>query len=332
MGEVMNRLSQPNLEPAPAFEGRSTLDDARPFSRRKSGLCQPVSGLSQLSAIVLLGGAVGRSAFRAALDRAIVDLPVEAGRTVLTQWLDHCASLAQSIPTQSLPVRLLVDHSAQLPQIQGRSHATLNFSVERDPSEFRGTGGLLRDIAHGYGEDDYLLVANAVQLLREPLTVLAEDLFAQSAPVVVVSHVDGTPSGIMLVKCGCLREIPEIGFVDMKEQGLGMIARRHTVKVLERSTPTALPIRTYVNYLAALRQIHRPSDSQAKHEDWERTFAIVEEGAEVAAGSTIHDSVVLRGGRVEKGAVVINSVVCAGGVVRKGQIVTDELVKGQGRR
>jgi hypothetical protein len=332
MGNVMNRLTQPNLEPVSAFDCRSAVEEARHFSPRNSGLCQPASGLSQLSAIVLLGGAVGPSAFRAALDRAIVDLPVEAGHTVLTQWQDQCASLAQSIPSDSLPVRLLVDHSAQLPQVRGRHHATLNFSVERDPSEFRGTGGLLRDIAHVYSDDDYLLVANAVQLLREPLTVLADDLFAQSAPVVVVSHADRTPSGIMLVRSGCLREIPEIGFVDMKEQGLGMIARCHTVKVLERSKPTALPIRTYVNYLAALRQIHRPSDSQAKLEDWESCFAIVEEGAEVAAGSTVHDSVVLRGGRVEKGAVVINSVVCAGGVVRKGQIVTDELVKGQGRR
>ena len=35
------------------------------------------------------------------------------------------------------------------------------FRVERDQSEYRGTGGVLRDLAQKYEPDDLILVANA---------------------------------------------------------------------------------------------------------------------------------------------------------------------------
>jgi hypothetical protein len=263
----------------------------------------------------------------------MVELPVERDRTVLSHWCDHCVALAQSAGINGLSIRLLVDQTGQLPADRNPTDPSIRLMIERDPSEFRGTGGLLRDIARDYADDDRLLVANAIQLLRTPLALLAADLAAESAPVVVVSHADGTPSGMMLVRCGCLRDLPEIGFVDMKEQGLGAIARRHTVKVLERMEPTGYPIRTYVNYLSALRHFHADSALASNAtEDWESRFSVVEQGTDVAAGAIVHDSVVLRGGRVEKGAVVINSVVCAGGVVQRGKTVIDELVTAAGRR
>ena len=335
----MNRLGQPNLEPAPAFELRGHASPVahlrkthpdQPLVRHVGELDSQPGALRRLRAVVLLAGAVGASGFRAAVGRALVDLPIETGRTILSQWWDECASVAESSSIKPLPVRILVDGSAQSPTVP-QTDTWLQFTVERDPSEFRGTGGLLRDIARNYAEEDYLLVANGAQILQTPLAQLAHDLAIQTAPVVVVSHADGTPSGAMLVRCDCLREIPSIGFVDMKEQGLGMIARRHTVKVLQQAVPTAFPVRTFVNYLAALRQVHRPVGG-SKIEDWESSFGIVESGAEVASDATVHDSVVLSGSRVEKGAVVINSVVCPGAVVARGRTVTDELVKPTGRR
>jgi hypothetical protein len=329
----MNRLSQPNLERASNFETPGLRVEGAPRIHLEKSLPGLPPALENLKAIVLLAGAVGPSAFRASLDRAIVDLPIEAGRTVLSHWQDHCRGLANSLGINHLPVRLLVDQAAQLPSDSSASEPSIRLTIERDPSEFRGTGGLLRDVAQGHGGNEWLLVTNAVQLLRTPLSEAAFDLARQSAPVVVVSHEDGTPSGIMLIRCDCLAGIPEIGFIDMKEQGLGIIAKRHSVKVLQRAAPTGYPIRTYVNYLTSLRRYHAGADARSnKREDWESCFAIVEEGAGVAAGATVHDSVVLKGGRVEKGAVVINSVVCAGGVVRRGQTVTDELVTASGRR
>src|SRR5579859_5443849 len=259
----MNRLTQPNLEPTPEFADAGLRVQGAPqialeleILRHAPRLPSAVSALADLKGVVLLAGAVGPSAFRSGLDRAIVELPLEKYRTVLAHWRDHCAGLAQLIEIQHLPVRLLVDHTSQLPSVSHQPDSSTQLSVERDPSELRGTGGLLRDIAQGYRDDDWLLVANAVQVLWTPLALLATDLAEQSAPVAVVSHSEGTPSGIMLVRCGCLRDIPDIGFVDMKEQGLGIVARRHTVKVLERTEPTAYPIRTYVNYLTALRRYH----------------------------------------------------------------------------
>src|SRR5690606_20299334 len=98
----------------------------------------------------------------------------------------------------------------------------------RDPVEYRGIGGVLRDLAGDYHRDDYILVANAAQLLLSPLselaTLLAESDADGPADVSLISHRDGTPSGLMLIRCGSLWCIPQVGYVDMKEQALPMIA------------------------------------------------------------------------------------------------------------
>jgi len=347
----MNRLIEQNFQPSPGFDiAPRSINDA---SRHRPGH-EPANGkpaaawvrpnqtpfvaLTRLRGVLLLGGSVGTSQFRSSIRRSIIGLPIEDNQTLLTHWREHCGELAKTLNQEGLPVRLILDQTAHMPEPVALSHEPIQLSVERDPVEFRGTGGLLRDLAQGYHDDDYLLVATAVQLLQIPLPVITAELANQLAPVVVVSHSDGTPSGIMLLRCNCLRDLPLVGFVDMKEQGLGIIARRHTVKVLQRAHPTGLPIRTHISYLSAIRQYHQDRVSTSncgapspKLEDWERAFAIVEEGAVVSPSAKIHDSVILKGGRVEADAVVVNSVVCDGGVVKRGQVVADELIKSGGR-
>ena len=97
---------------------------------------------------------------------------------------------------------------------------TANFAVERDLSEYRGTGGVLRDLTAEYDDDDLILVANAAQVLLEPLPIIAAELYGKKADVAVVAHEDGTPSGLMLIRCKALRQIAATGFVDMKGQAL----------------------------------------------------------------------------------------------------------------
>jgi len=117
----------------------------------------------------------------------------------------------------------------------------------------------------------------------------------------------------------------------MKEQALPALAARHRVSVLQRPRPVGLSIRTLSQYMNALRHVHRragpdPSATDAFHEDWKQTFAIVEPDAKVARNVVIHDSVILNGARVDEGAVVVGSVVCPGAVVGKGRMVVDEIV------
>src|SRR5207244_5814233 len=108
-----------------------------------------------------------------------------------------------------------------------------------------------------YADDDLIVVANAAQILLEPLPAIVAELEKAGGDVSVVAHEDGTPSGIMLLACKTLRLIAEAGYVDMKEQALPQIAAQFDVRVLSRRRPTGFSIRTLEDYIHALRFHHR---------------------------------------------------------------------------
>jgi mannose-1-phosphate guanylyltransferase len=284
-----------------------------------------------LRGLVLLAGTVRPGHMGSLIGRPIFDLPLEQGGSILESWRRQAARLADLTAAGTLPIRIMLDRAAPDPQASVAEDPAAPVSVERDPFEYRGTGGVLRDLAVGYADDDLLLVANASQVLTEPFAELALELMSIGGDVGIVSHADGSPSGILLVRCGAVRELPAAGFVDMKEQALPMIARHHSVRVLERQRPTALPTRSLSEYVAALRAHHGrlagvAEESDPFAEDWETRFAIVEEGGWKHPNARMHDSVVLRGGRVETNAVVVQSLVCGGGEVRRGLMAVDAVV------
>ena len=202
-------------------------------------------------------------------------------------------------------------------------------TFDRDPSEWRGTGGVLRDISTHYAPDDLLLVANAAQFLLRPLVALVAELKALGADVAVLSHRDGTPTTLMLVRCGCLKGLPEVGFVDMKEQGIPLLAATHDVRAVCVEQGVTLGLRTTKSYLAGLRALHL-RDKTNQDDNWRSAFALTEEGTQVDSTARLHDSVVLRGGRVGSGAVLVRSVVCAGGIVPARSTIVDKLVTKEG--
>jgi hypothetical protein len=139
----------------------------------------------------------------------------------------------------------------------------------------------------------------------------------------------------MLIACRALREIAAEGFVDMKEQALPRIAGRFDVRVLNRSRPSGLPLRTLDDYVTALRYHHRRLRDDGVREtevadplaeNLAPAFALVEPGAEVDASARLHDAIVLSGGVVEAGAVLVRSVVCPGGVVRRERSIINQFV------
>jgi hypothetical protein len=283
--------------------------------------------LAHLRAMVLLGGSVRAGAFGNAIGRLVFQLPLEADSTIVDSWSLATADLAQ-LAEQVVPLRVMIDRAAPQPLPINNARA---IDIERDPFDFRGTGGVLRDLASQYASDDYLLVANAAQILCDPLADIASALSTMGGDLSIVSHLDGTPSGLMLVRCGALASIPEHGFVDMKEQALPAIAKDHRVTVLHRQHPTALPVRTLSDYIQALRNHHqrrsgKSAPSSAFSETWESTFSLIEEGASFDPSAKLHDSVVLRGGRVEAGAVAVQSVICPGGILKRGEVKIDSLI------
>ncbi len=286
--------------------------------------------LAHLRAVVLLGGSVRSTPLSESIDRSLLDLPLDANGSIFNHWLAQAADLARHAGLERLPVRVMVNRNTAEP-VSATPPYYGAFRVERDLSEYRGTGGIVRDLAVEYADDDLILVCNGAQILLDPLAAIATALDRKHGDVTLISHNDGTPSGAMLLTCKTLRIVPETGFVDMKEQALPAIARKYEVTVIHRRRPTGLTVRTQNDYISALRQYHsrrvgKPTLSDPLAEDWQPAFSIVEQGATVDSRAHVHDSVVLRGAIVEAGAVVVRSIICPGAVVRRDRQAVDQLI------
>lgn len=341
---VPSRLAThtPPAPPAGTADANSTLaapiEDAHVHSDRpvdltilaRSDSTLLGRGLKRLKAVILLGGKVRESPLSMAIGRSRLDLPLDETGTILNHWLTQCDELAQRAALEQLLVRVTVDQTSHEPKTIDSKYAHM-VRVERDQSSFRGTGGLIADIAADYADDDLLLVGNAHQVLLDPLWAIAAALDHKTGDFTLISHRDGTASGLMLLSCRTVREISRIGYIDLKEQALPTIAKRHDVRVVHCRQPTGLPLFTLADYITSLQQHYRRRERRRARvaplsEDYNRHFAIVEDGATVAPDAYLHDAVVLRGATVEAGAAAIRSLVCPGAAIRRGKLMSDQLV------
>ena len=339
---------------------------ARPATPPRAAASAPASGrdavdpadaLRRLRAMVLLAGRMRPSALTAGAGRPVLELPIghrgdgEEGpvERLIDGWLRWGQAAAEASRLEWLPTRVVVNDRGDAPAAESPGAGYVArpadaFAIDLDAHQYRGTGGVLRDLAADYGDDDLLLVCNAHQVLLDPLSALLRALggrVARGADVALVAHDDGTPGGPMLLRCGALRKINAVGYVDMKEQALPRIADAGDVRVVRSRRATGLPIRDHVGYVAALAGYHRHLARRGGRgrggagphplgvplaEDFSRHFALIEPGGEVDASAYLHDSVVLAGGRVEAGSAAVRSVVCPGGVVRRDARAVDRAV------
>lgn len=287
-------------------------------------------GTRRLHGLILLAGKMRSCPLSDGLGRSILDLPVDDQKTILGHWAENIQELKYALGRRELPVRLLMDRDSRMPvSVDPTEHPA--WSLERDLREYRGTAGVLFDACQQYDPDDYILVANANQVLLEPLSDLLGDLSASPADVSLIGQGEGTPVGLFLIRCGTLKNVPGRGYFDLKEMALPAIAREHVVDVVEREQPAAFPVRTGPEYLAALRGFHKARRGLSVQpdpfeEDWSSAFSIVEEGASVDPRSVLFDSVVLAGARVESQAVVVRSLVGTRASVPTGSTVIDRVL------
>jgi hypothetical protein len=162
---------------AAASEASPTAEQVTPRSRRSATTLKTpdTSALSRLKALVLLGGHVRPTPLSTSTDRSLLDLPLGEEGSVLNHWLGHASALATAVGMSRLPVRVMVDRNSPEP-ISSELKYFGSFRVERDRSDYRGTGGVLGDLAVEYDDDDLILVANASQVLIDPLVMLASTL------------------------------------------------------------------------------------------------------------------------------------------------------------
>ena len=278
--------------------------------------------LERITEVVLLAGTVRPMSLHQQLGRSGMDLPVDKSRSILNHWQDHITHLAQSLEREFLNTRVMIDWTATAP-ISAWEKSKSSMSIERDPLELRGTGGVLHDLAKRHGDNDYLLVISANQLLFEPLDQLVKDMANMGGDVQLVSYEDGTPAGVTLCRCGTLRDIAPIGFVDLKEQALPVISRHHRTLVLYRKKADVQPLRNISDYIGGLRRMF---GIDTTNNVTSPTFNLIEEGASVDPTASLREAVVLRGAKIEKGAVVARSLVTSNAHIKAGQIYVDQII------
>ena len=121
------------------------------------------AGLTRLKALILLGGSLRPTPLAKAVGRSTLDLPVEPDVSVLQLWRDQIVGLERMLGGRRLDVRLLLDSAAPVPTITAANGET-RIEIGRDSEAYRGTAGILRDLALCYEDDDFLLVAGAGQV------------------------------------------------------------------------------------------------------------------------------------------------------------------------
>jgi hypothetical protein len=301
--------------------------DLKEHTIRCDGGVKATSPLRQLRTLVLLAGTIRRSPLIAAIGRPIFELPLRKHWTILDQWQREAQALAALTEDAVLPVRVAVNRAARpIARRQEVADIAAPVSIHRDRCEYRGAAGVVRDLLDDYADDDCLLVATAAQLLNRPLNELAVAMGDTSGDVAAIVHRDCTPSGLFLMRCGAVRDLPAVGFVDLKEQAMRSLADRYRIM--------AVPICTLAGYIEAIRTHHLgPEDTRTADpfaELHHAGFVIVEDGAKVHPSAIIHDSVVLKGATMEAGAVAVRSLIGPGAVLRSGDRAVDKLVGGDG--
>jgi len=328
-------------------EGEAATAVAPPPPERQAGCTSSIAMTRLLSenpgrsrpggigAIVLLAGGSGMNDLTSAAERSVLDLPMGPAETLFSLWQRE---IERALPQLGgAPLELRIVGGAPVWSVGAEQGGLLSVQHIDDPHELRGTGGILRDIAADYSDDTYLLVSSGSTMLLEPLDRLVTELAASRSDVAFFADNDDSAGNIMLIRCGCLRTIASVGFVDLKEQALPHIASASSVAVIRRPNPVAVTMRTAAQYLRGLRLHHLLSDDKtgseavrtasAFSETWRTVFQIVERDGHVEPGARLHDSVVLSGARVGRGAAVIRSVVCSGAVVPAKAMVVDEVVR-----
>jgi NDP-sugar pyrophosphorylase family protein len=288
--------------------------------------------------VIALAGGVRQSAMSAALGRPVVDLPLPDGRSILQMWRDEVQDLGRALGGEMIPLRTLVSKPSALPKLV-EPGTLVPVTVEYDKLDFRGTGGLLRDLAADFRPDDLMLVLHGNQVPLMPLTQMWSMLTSEQAAVTLMAEPDGTAAGIQLVQAGALEGVRDKGFIDFKEQALPAIAKQHRVRVVRSQTPVLQPIRTLDQYISTLRMLtlrasnnmHTVPETNAVTEEWTRTFALVDVKASVAKDAIVHDSVVLPGATIMGGGVVVRSIVSQGATVPAGARVFDSVFGTQGK-
>lgn len=271
---------------------------------------------------ILLAGGPHPSAIMRACGLALFSLPVtHDARSVLDLWTAGVASHSAEGYTCTDRV-LCVNATPDLASV-GR-HDIDGWSLRPDASSYRGPAGVVRDATLDLNSDDHVLVGEASRVVGYCVTELLRAHAVTGADATIGVNPDHSPAGILVLRRRTLECVPDVGYMDIKEQFLPRIlSQGFNVRAAVLPAPGVIGFRTRLDLLAAASIRGRYAPVSPAY--WSRLTrisptAVVHEGAHVV------ESIIGPAARIEDGAVVVRSIVTGPAVVTAGTAVHDAIV------
>lgn len=282
--------------------------------------------------VIMLTGGMRPSPLRAGVGRPIVSLPLRQGLTLFGAWLHVLRSIGQSV---DLIVATNLDEDVPLLREQLKSEAVgcpwiRSVRVARDPNEWRGSAGVLRDLAgETVGDGECVLMLEGGCLPPVSLEPIVASLEA-GAIMAVGATDDLTPAGAIGCRVDVLSIVPDVGYCDLKEQVIPRLTRRGADVRAIRVSDELVRLRDLDSYLYAVTRIGSDSETDSSDQPWRGLgVCLVEDGATVDAGAILKQSVVLRGASIGAAAILNGCVAAAGASVGPGERVVDRIITAQ---
>lgn len=286
-------------------------------------------------AVMLAGNAPANRGARLArsLGLPVAALPVNGERNLIECWIRRIAAAGFT----GTVVLALSSEDEQGYYGQIVLPPSVELVIRRDTSPHRGAGGTLGDAWR-----ECAASIDASRLEAGALVIEASNLpnfdfasffrsMSQPADALIGAATDASPAGIMWLSQPSLGRIPEIGFLDLKEQLVSRIVDGGGRVLACIGATESCRICDRESYLRAIALLHasgaRGQADGAVVEDGAiiRGASVICRGAVVERGALVVDAAVLPGARVCADAVVARSIVPPGSQVPCGYFVVDEI-------
>lgn len=279
--------------------------------------------------IVLLAGGLKPSPFVRACGTSVLNLPLGLSGSVLDLWRTHFAALSGHLtPTAHIDIAVGEEHAAELRHAERDGIQT---RIVRDASEYRGPAGTLRDATNDLLDDDAVLIAEGSRVVATDLAAFVRTHLARACDASVAVNPDGSPAGVYCFNAKALRQIPTVGFMDLKEQFLSrLVDTGQNVRVFRLDAPGVLQCRTRADFLAAAMAVAAASMPAEDANSVNPGPAVLSRSAVVDPTAFVAHAVVGPNSRVEAGAVLVRTLVTGSAVVPAGASLCDAVVSARG--
>ena len=290
----------------------------------------------QLDVIILAGG-LRLSPLRSELKVHELCLPITQSKSLLAAWLEvinelkQCRMVVIAVSNQSDAAQI----QQTLDGLKGLNSNLPQTQVIVEPRRWRGTAGVLRDVAQEYAKSEILLAVEGACLPPSSLASFVAACNSEKTGAVGITH-KSDPVGVYVFHRSVMKHVPTVGFFDVKEQLLPqMYAKKIGAHAVQISN-NFIRLRDRQTYLSAmseyaLQQDNSDSCVNGKVPQSNKNYqlvdtCVIEPTAFVGDGSVLRRSIVFTGAKIGVNTVINECIIGSGVVVPNGLIVSQTIV------